>query len=130
MSNVNVRMPVCQSDHSSVSFNINCLPCTKMLVRNTRTFIFSKYNIPLANNLLANKDWHALFANCKSVDDYWFIFKQECLNIISKTKPLSGSIIHLRSIPRFLRRAILKKRRLWHRYNSARSSAHLTAFKS
>ena len=63
-----------------------------MLVRNTRILIFYKCNIPLANNILANKDWHALLANCKSMDDYWFTFKQECLNIISQTTPLSCNI--------------------------------------
>ena len=130
LSNANINMPVCQSDHSLVSFNINCLPCTNMLIRNTQTFIFFKCNIPLANNILASKDWHALFTNCMSMDDYWFIFKHECLNIISQTTPLSCNIIRERSIPRFLWRAVLKKRRLCHRYNIAWSPACLTAFKS
>ena len=38
--------------------------------------------------------------------------------------------MHQRSIPRFLRHAVIKKRCLWHRYKSARSPVRLTAFKS
>ena len=64
------------------------------------------------------------------MDDYWFISKRECLNIISQTTPLSCSTIRQMSIPRFLRRAVLRKKHIWHRYNRVQSPVRLTTLKS
>ena len=120
-------MRVCMSSHSTISFNL----CS---VRNTdgvsyvRSFLFSKCDLSLAHSFLSNVDWHVIFNNCLSIEDYWTTFKMTCLDVISHSTPVSARTFH-NPIPCILHRAITKKRRLWRHYVTRTSSTKLDAFK-
>ena len=129
ISNVCISMPVCTSDHSTVSFNLCSIRNTNGVSYNVRSF-FSKFNISLAHSLLSNVDWHVIFNNCLSIEDYWTAFKMTCLDFISRSTPVSAHTFRRNPIPRILHRAIIKKRRLWRRYVSHTSSSSLAAFKA
>ena len=53
-----------------------------------------------------------------------------CLDVISRSTPVSAPTFRRNPIPRILHRAIIKKRRLWRRYVSHTSSSRLAAFKA
>ena len=131
ISNVRVSMLVCTSDHSTVSFNLCSIRNTNGVLYNVRSFLFSKCNVSLAYSLLSNVDWHVIFNNCLSIEDYWTAFKMTCLDVISRSTPISARTFRRNPIPRILHRAILKikKRRLWWRYFLRTSSSSLAALK-
>ena len=130
ISNVRVIEPLGRSDHSLIYFDL--LPVTVAVphAQHTPFFKFSNCNIRLASDMLSSINWHALFDNCTSIDQYWCKFKEVCLNVIKSTTPLSIRTKRRRPIPRSIRSAILKKRRLWRKYVLDRSPARFHAFRA
>jgi len=86
-------------------------------------------NIQLASHMLSNTNWHALFENCRSINQYWTKFKDVCLSIIKSTSPLSHPFKRIKTFPKSIRRAILKKKRLWRKYVLDCLPSRLQAFK-
>ena len=78
--------------------------------------------------MLSNIDWQSAFASCTSIDDYWYAFRHECLNVISLTTPLTATCYRSPTIPRYLRSAVLKKKRLWRKYLSGPTPVRLINF--
>ena len=79
--------------------------------------------------MLSDIDWQSAFASCTSIDDYWYAFRHECLNVISLTTPLTATCYRSPTIPRYLRSAVLKKKRLWRKYLSGPTPVCLINFK-
>ena len=129
LSNVKVNMPIHMSDHSSVSFDLECSYCVDKPVVHARSFAYSKCNIRLATDMLTQTNWLSLFANCSSIDEAWLAFKNICLNVIRETTPFCTHKVRHKALSRFLRCAVLKKKRLWRKHVLLRLPKSLAAFK-
>ena len=114
---VYVKPPLLNSDHGTVICHINQPAQHKRAARHERNFVTADYKATTQH--LSKCQWHNIFADCRSVNDYWLVlYKVLCvlkeMFVPMQTKRQGGcglvNISRHPSLPRAIRKLLLLKR--------------------
>ena len=130
-----VKPPLLNSNHDSVICHIKQPAQRNRATRHEKNFFMVDYNA--IAQYLSKCQWHNIFANCHSVDDYWLALYKLLRELIEmfvtvQTKRQGGCGLanvnrHL-SLPRAIRKLLLLKRRAWRRWRLNRTAPNKAFF--
>ena len=97
-------------------------------IRNIRRN-FYKANYDIMANVLATTNWRSIFAECRTVNDYWLSLYNVLMQLIQHHVPsVSDSNRSSKKLPKSLRLEVLKKRNAWKKWRNAPTEANKRAY--
>ena len=132
---VYVKPPLLNSDHDTVICHIKQPAQRNRVTRHERNFVTADCNT-IAQHL-SKCQWHNIFADCRSVNDYWLALYKVLCELIEMFAPTqtkrqggcaSANVSRHTSLPRVIRKLLLLKRRAWRRWRLNRTAPNKADF--